>query len=88
MLLYYIYVVNKQKILFIYFMEKKVENSIKKLIQKENKNYSKYFYPLLENAFSKEDLIAGIKVITSGKLTMSEKTRRFEKNNCSIGKTL
>jgi len=60
-------------------MYKKEENSIKKLILKKNKNSSKYFYPLLENAFSIQDLISGIKVIASGQLTMSDKTRKFEK---------
>lgn len=60
-------------------MAKRERNSIKKLIQKKNKNYSKYFYPLLKNAFSDKDLISGIKVVASGQLTMSEKTRNFEK---------
>ena len=55
------------------------ENLIKKIIQKGNKTVSKYFYPLLDNAFSKEDLIAGIKVLISGQITMSKKTRDFEK---------
>ena len=35
-------------------------------------------YPLLNEAFSKQDLDAGIKVIRSKKLTMSKKTREFE----------
>ena len=39
----------------------------------------KYFYPLLENTLSKEDLNAGIKVIKSEQLTMSKKTVDFEK---------
>ena len=39
----------------------------------------KYFYPLLENTLSKEDLNAGIKVIKSEQLTMSKKTVNFEK---------
>ena len=47
-------------------------------LQKNNKIYSKYFYPLLDNAFSKEDIISGIKVLISGQLTMSKKTRDFE----------
>ena len=55
------------------------ENLIKKIIQKKNNTVSKYFYPLLDNAFAKEDLIAGIKVLISGQLTMSKKTRDFEK---------
>jgi len=48
-------------------------------LQKNDKIYSKYFYPLLDNAFSKEDIISGIKVLISGQLTMSKKTRDFEK---------
>ena len=39
----------------------------------------KYFYPLLENTLSKEDLNAGIKVIKSEQLTMSKRTVEFEK---------
>ena len=39
----------------------------------------KYFYPLLENTLSKQDLNAGIKVIKSEQLTMSKKTVDFEK---------
>jgi CDP-6-deoxy-D-xylo-4-hexulose-3-dehydrase len=40
----------------------------------------KYFYPLLENTLSKEDLLAGINVIKSEQLTMSKKTKKFEKD--------
>ena len=40
----------------------------------------KYFYPLLENTLSKEDLNAGIKVIKSEQLTMS-KRQLILKNN-------
>ena len=36
-------------------------------------------YPLLNYAFSSKDLSEGIKVIKSGKLTMSKKTYNFEK---------
>ena len=53
-------------------------NIIKKIIEKKSKRNSKYFYPLLENALSAEDLISGIKVIVSGQLTMSRKTKEFE----------
>ena len=35
-------------------------------------------YPLLNEAFSKQDLDAGIKVIRTKKLTMSKKTKEFE----------
>ncbi len=55
-------------------------NMIKKIIEKKNRRSSKYFYPLLENALSTEDLMSGIKVIVSGQLTMSRKTKKFEKN--------
>ncbi len=40
----------------------------------------KYHYPLSNNNLSKEDLIAGIKVLRSGRITMGEKTRIFENN--------
>ena len=60
-------------------MNKKDQNLIEKIILKNKKAYSKYFYPLLDNAFSKEDLISGIKVLISAQLTMSKKTRNFEK---------
>ncbi len=38
-----------------------------------------YFYPLLDNGLSKEDLNAGIKVLKSGRITMGKKTALFEK---------
>jgi CDP-6-deoxy-D-xylo-4-hexulose-3-dehydrase len=60
-------------------MNKKDKNLIERIIQKNNKIRSKYFYPLLDDAFSEEDLISGIKVLISGQLTMSKKTRDFEK---------
>jgi CDP-4-dehydro-6-deoxyglucose reductase, E1 len=37
-------------------------------------------YPLLENAFSAQDISFAIKVVKSKKLTMSKKTTEFEKN--------
>ena len=36
-------------------------------------------YPLLENAFTKEDILSGIEVLLSRQLTMSEITYKFEK---------
>ena len=60
-------------------MNSKDKNLIRKIIQKNSVNKSKYFYPLLDNAFSKEDLIAGIKVLISSQITMSKKTTNFEK---------
>ena len=59
-------------------MNKKQKNLIRNLVQKKNKFNSKYFYPLLNNAFSAEDLISGINVLISGQLTMSKKTKDFE----------
>ena len=61
-------------------MNNKDKNFIKKIIEKNKEINSKYFYPLLGNAFSKEDLIAGIEVLISGQITMSKKTRDFEKD--------
>ena len=46
---------------------------------KKNIYKSKFFYPLLYNPFNKKDLIEGIKVILSKQITMSNKTRNFEK---------
>ena len=45
------------------------------LPKKEN-----YLYPLSDDNLSKDDLNAGIDVLKSGKITMGEKTRIFEKN--------
>ena len=53
-------------------------NFLKQLIKKNIKK-SKYFYSLSDDALSEKDLIEGIKVILSGQLTMSKKTREFEK---------
>ena len=61
-------------------MDIKEINIVKKIIEKKSRRNSKYFYPLLENALSANDLISGIKVIVSGQLTMSRKTKKFEKN--------
>ena len=61
-------------------MNNKDKNFIKKIIEKNKEINPKYFYPLLGNAFSKEDLIAGIEVLISGQITMSKKTRDFEKD--------
>lgn len=40
---------------------------------------NKILYPLLENAFSKEDMNCGIKVLKSKQITMSQQTINFEK---------
>ena len=49
------------------------------LITKHNKNKDiNLSYPLLDNAFSNEDILEGIKVLLSQQLTMSEITYNFE----------
>ena len=40
----------------------------------------KISYPLLENAFSNNDIRCGLKVLSSKHITMSKITRNFEKN--------
>tara|TARA_X000000950_G_scaffold289178_1_gene410478 strand:+ start:1090 stop:2358 length:1269 start_codon:yes stop_codon:yes gene_type:complete len=49
------------------------------LIEKHRQKNSKFKYPLLDDAFSNNDLFEGIKVIISGQLTMAKKTEVFEK---------
>ena len=41
---------------------------------------NKYFYPLVENPFSNNDINQGIKVLKSKQLTISKKTTDFEKD--------
>jgi CDP-4-dehydro-6-deoxyglucose reductase, E1 len=41
---------------------------------------NKYFYPLIENPFSNDDIKKGIKVLKSKQLTLSKETKHFEKN--------
>lgn len=43
------------------------------------KNFDSERYPLLENAFSDSDILKGINVLLSRKITMSQITKRFEK---------
>lgn len=40
---------------------------------------NKYIYPLIENPFSDDDIIKGIKVLKSKQLTLSKETKNFEK---------
>ena len=56
-------------------LEKKIIN---KLIKKEKKNF-KDNYPLSPNSFSNEDIIKGIEVLLTKRITMSEITKKFEK---------
>ena len=41
---------------------------------------NKYFYPLVENPFSDDDIKKGIDVLKSKQLTLSKETNNFEKN--------
>ncbi|MBD1141509.1 DegT/DnrJ/EryC1/StrS family aminotransferase [Pelagibacterales bacterium SAG-MED39] len=56
------------------FLEKLLDKSNKSKIQKSIN------YPLLEKGFTNEDIIKGIEVLLSRKLTMSEITKKFEHN--------
>ena len=47
---------------------------------KVNNNIKSYDYELLENGFSKEDILAGKKVLSSKKITMGKYTKDFEKS--------
>ena len=54
------------------------------IIKKKNNlqiliNNKKYYYPLLKDGFSKEDIQAGINVLKSRHLTMNKQTNLFEK---------
>jgi CDP-6-deoxy-D-xylo-4-hexulose-3-dehydrase len=52
---------------------------LKKLLKKYSKNiFFKRSYPLLENAFTAEDIFKSIEVILSKNITMSEVTQEFE----------
>ena len=60
-------------------MNKNLENLIKKKLNSSNFFLSGHNqYPLLENAFSKDDILAAIEVILSRRVTMSEVTKSFE----------
>lgn len=59
------------------YLEKKF---LKKLINKNRKIiYSDRSFPLIDNAFEIDDLMAGINILLKGKITMSEITLKFEK---------
>ena len=60
-------------------MKKKIINLLKSSADLSKVNKSKYFYPLLEDAFFEEDIFSAIKVLLSKKLTMGEVTKKFEK---------
>jgi CDP-6-deoxy-D-xylo-4-hexulose-3-dehydrase len=55
------------------------KNLLKKLINSyDKKKFVEQSYPLLENAFTTEDILKGIEVILTKKITMSEITKEFE----------
>ena len=54
------------------------KNFIKKLIKKEQTK-SKFTYSLAPNSFSDEDLIKGIEVLLTKRITMSSITKKFER---------
>ena len=56
---------------------KKEINDFNKIIDKNSKRNSQK-YQLSPNSFSNEDMIEGIKIMVSKKITMSKKTRLFE----------
>ncbi len=59
-------------------MNKKDFNYLNKLIDKNSKK-EKNIYQLSPNSFSNKDMIEGIKVLLSKKVTMSEITKKFER---------
>ena len=59
-------------------MKKLDKKFINRLIKKEKKN-TKNIYPLSPDSFSNEDIIKGIEVLLTKKITMSQITKKFEK---------
>ena len=59
-------------------MKKSDKKFINRLIKKEKKSL-KNIYPLSPDSFSNEDIIKGIEVLLTKKITMSEITKKFEK---------
>ena len=60
-------------------MKINLNNLLKKFENFTSATKSKHFYPLLEDAFFREDIYAGIQVLLSKKLTMGKITEKFEK---------
>ena len=61
-------------------MKKKEKIFLENLIEKYSKKKKSYSstYSLLENAFSRDDILSGLKVLFSGQITMSEITENFQ----------
>ena len=61
-------------------MRSSEKNFIKNLIKKNQiKNDITHSYPLAGDSFETDDLMSGLKVLLSGRLTMSHITKKFEK---------
>ncbi len=58
--------------------KKYLEKLINKISKQKNKNINQY--PLLEKGFTTNDIMNGIEVLLSSKITMSEITKKFENN--------
>ena len=59
-------------------MKKSDKKFIDRLIKKDKKS-SENIYRLSPDSFSNEDIIKGIEVLLTKKITMSEITKKFEK---------
>ena len=59
-------------------MNKNEYNFLLNLIRKYNKSKDKKFYSLVGGPFIQEDIIVGIENLLSGKITMSNTTKKFE----------
>ena len=55
-----------------------MKKNLLNLFKTKKNNVKKFYYPLHEDALSKEDLLEGAKVLISRQLTMSKKTIEFE----------
>ena len=62
-------------------INKQEKKYLKNLIVKygQKKTSSKIVYPLVSKAFKTEDIIAGADILLNGKITMSQITKKFEK---------
>ena len=59
-------------------MNKNETKILIKLLKKYNTSKDKVFYSLVGEPFIKEDIIAGIETLLSGRITMSKITKKFE----------
>ena len=59
-------------------MNKNETKILIRLLKKYNTSKDKIFYSLVGEPFVKEDIIAGIETLLSGRITMSKITKKFE----------